>query len=353
MPGWASKKPRIDPDIAVHDPGQLLDHLQAGDVTLQLGDAGQHLIAEAPVDLPEVAFLHLDAVLQIRRHAVAHRQVLREHAVHDVAADGHVEAGEHLGGLAGVDEDHLLGDQHEEERGLLPVGEDAGGRVDPLPDVLQLAQDQVLLELLVAPDPRRHLLVLPHLLAEVGDLADPLVVHLGHRQVVEGVAEGDQVVDVVVVVALDDDVDDRVEDRALLHRRLGAGGLDVVLDLVGHLVQRVHVEDLLADLVLVVLDAAVGVDLLRPQVVDDLDRPLAEDVPLEDVGEARLGVHGEHQHLVPPPCQPPGGGRREGGLPEPALAAEHDVAPFGVAREHLGEGGARLGGGHRLRRSRR
>ena len=35
---------------------------------------------------------------------------------------------------------------------------------------------------------------------------------------------------------------------------------------------------------------AVGIDLLGPQVVDDLDRPLAEDVLLEDVGEAGLRV---------------------------------------------------------------
>src|SRR6266511_3621554 len=108
MSGWAWKKPRIDSDIAIHDPSQLLDHLQAGDVALQLRDASQDLTAEAPVDLPEIALLHLEAVFQVGGHAIADRQVLRKDAVHDVAADGNVELREHLRGLAGVDEDHLL-----------------------------------------------------------------------------------------------------------------------------------------------------------------------------------------------------------------------------------------------------
>src|SRR6266511_1286090 len=120
MPGWPEKKSRIDwpwgtttpspgrtalSDIAVHDPGQPLDHLQAGDVTLQLRDTRQHVPAQAPVDLPELAPLLLAVVLQVRRHAVLPFLVLVDHAVDDVAPDGHVELGEHLGGLAGVDKD--------------------------------------------------------------------------------------------------------------------------------------------------------------------------------------------------------------------------------------------------------
>ena len=101
--------------------------------------------------------------------------------------------------------------------------------------------------------------------------------------------EGDEIVDVVVVVALHDDVDDGVEHCALFHRRLGARRLDVALDLLGHGGQPVHVQDLLADLLLVLPDVAVRVDLLGPEVVHDLHGPLAEDVALEDVGERRLG----------------------------------------------------------------
>jgi hypothetical protein len=37
------------------------------------------------------------------------------------------------------------------------------------------------------------------------------------------------------------------------------------------------------DLFLILLDPAVGVDLLGPEVGHDLQRALAEDVPLEDI----------------------------------------------------------------------
>src|SRR6266508_4922223 len=93
----------------------------------------------------------------------------------------------------------------------------------------------------------------------------------------------------------------------------------VVLDLIGHPVDLVYLEDLAPDLVLVLLDVRVGVDLLGPQVGRDLNRPLAEDVALEDVGQAGLGVDREHQHPVALLGQPEGGRRREGGLAQPPL----------------------------------
>ncbi len=147
-------------------------------------------------------------------------------------------------------------------------------------------------------------------------------------------AERDEVIDVKVVVLFDDDVDHRVEDGALLHRRFGARRLDVVLDLLGDRVEAVHVEDLLADLVLVGLDVRVSIDLLGPEVFHDLDRPFAEDILLEDVREAGLRINREDQDALALASEPVGGCRREGGLAETALAAEHDVAALRVRGEH-------------------
>ena len=148
-------------------------------------------------------------------------------------------------------------------------------------------------------------------------------------------AERHQVVDVVVVVAADHDVHHRVEDRRFLHGGLGRGRLDVLLDLVRHLLHPVHVQDLLTDLALVLMDVAVSVDLLGVEVVDDLHRPLAEDVLLENVAQRGLRIHGEDQHLVPVLRQPESGRRRESGLTQPAFAAEHDVATVRVLFESL------------------
>jgi hypothetical protein len=110
-----------------------------------------------------------------------------------------------------------------------------------------------------------------------------------------------------------------------------------MLDLLRHLRDPVHVGDLLPDLVLVVLDVAVGVDLLGVEVVHHLHRALAEDVFLEDVAQRRLRVHRKHQHLVSLLRQPECGGGGKGGLSQPALAAEHDVPPFLVRFESLSE----------------
>ena len=95
----------------------------------------------------------------------------------------------------------------------------------------------------------------------------------------------------------------------------------------------VHVEDLLADLLLVGPDALVGVHLLGEEVGHDLDRALAEDVALEDVAQRGLGVHREDQHPVALLGQVVAGGGREGGLAQAALAAEHDVAAVGMLFE--------------------
>jgi len=78
---------------------------------------------------------------------------------------------------------------------------------------------------------------------------------------------------------------------------------------------------------------AVGVNLLGVEVLHDLHRALAEDVLLEDVAQRSLRVHGEQQHFMAVLRQPERRGRGKSSLPQPALAAEHDVLPFLVFLE--------------------
>jgi len=121
----------------------------------------------------------------------------------------------------------------------------------------------------------------------------------------------------------------------LLHGGLGGGRLDVGLDLFGQLLKAVHLPDLAADFVLVGLDAPVRVDLLGPEVVHDLHGPLAEDVLLEDVGQRRLGVHGKDQHPVALLGQMVAGRGGKRGLPQAALAPEHQVAALRMSLEQF------------------
>ena len=85
-------------------------------------------------------------------------------------------------------------------------------------------------------------------------------------------------------------------------------------------------------------DVPVGVNLLGPQVLLNLHWAFPEDVLLEDVGEAGLGVDGEDQDAVPARGEPIRGGSREGGLPQAALAPEHQVAPLGMIEDGLTKG---------------
>ncbi len=169
-----------------------------------------------------------------------------------------------------------------------------------------------------------------HLLTQGRDLLDPLVVHAGHAQVVQRVAQGHQVVDVVIVFGTDHNVHHLVKDGALLHRRFRGSSLDVVFDLFRYLIHAIHVADLLPYLLLILPDVPVRVNLLGEQVGYNLHRTLPEDVLLEDVCERSLRIHGEDQHPVSLLRQPIGRSGREGGLSQPALAAEHDVAAFRV-----------------------
>src|SRR6266851_6053680 len=98
----------------VHDPGQALDGWQACDVALQFWDACQHLCAKGRLDLRQIALLHVDAMLQVLGNVLL-RELVGQDAVDHVASDRYVKLGEQLGCLARVEEDHLLGDQYEEE----------------------------------------------------------------------------------------------------------------------------------------------------------------------------------------------------------------------------------------------
>src|SRR6266545_532313 len=97
------------------------DHLQPGYVALQFGDARKHTLAELLVDLLKITLLHLVAVFQVGRHRRVFRDILGNHPVDDITADRHVETREHPGSLGSVEEHHLLGNNHEEESGLLFV----------------------------------------------------------------------------------------------------------------------------------------------------------------------------------------------------------------------------------------
>ena len=272
--------------------------------------------------------------MQVRRNTLAD-QIRWQHPVDHVAGDRHVELGEQLRCLRRVEDDHLFGHDHKKECRLLPVGENAGGLVDAVLDVLQLAQNVIFFRALLPLDARHHLLMLAHFLTQLGDAINPLVVDLGHGEVIKRVSQRDQVIDVVVVVAADNDVYDRVENGRLFHGRFRRCSLDIVLDFFRHLLQPVHVCDLLANLVLISVNVTVGVDLLGKEVIHDLDRTFAINIFLKDVAKGSLGIDREHQHFVSLLCQPEGGGGRKSGLTQPAFPAEHDVTPVLILFERL------------------
>ena len=68
-------------------------------------------------------------------------------------------------------------------------------------------------------------------------------------------------------------------------RRLGGSGLNIILDLVGNLVQAVHIKDFLPNFFLISLDMLIGVDLLGEEIGHNLDRAFAVNVLLKDVGQ--------------------------------------------------------------------
>src|SRR5271169_229014 len=77
------------PSIAVHDLGQFLDHRQTRDVTLELRNAPDDLLAENLVNLLQVFSLHAETVLEVGRDVLP-RQVRGKHAIHYVPDNGHI-----------------------------------------------------------------------------------------------------------------------------------------------------------------------------------------------------------------------------------------------------------------------
>ena len=106
--------------------------------------------------------------------------------------------------------------------------------------------------------------------------------------------------------------------------------MNVILDFFRHLIETVHIEDFLADFVLIILDVRVRVNLLRPQIFHHLDRPLAKNVFLENVGQTGLRVNGKDQNFFALRREPVRGGGGERRFAQTAFAAEHDVAAIGI-----------------------
>ena len=81
----------------------------------------------------------------------------------------------------------------------------------------------------------------------------------------------------------------------------------------------------------------VRVDFLRPQIFHHLDRALAKNVFLENVGQTGLRVNGKDQHFFALQRKPVRGSGGEGCFPQTAFAAEHDVAAVGIFEKNVFE----------------
>ncbi len=140
-------------------------------------------------------------------------------------------------------------------------------------------------------------------------------------------AQRNQVIDVVVIFSTDHDIDHRIKNGAFFHGWFGSGGLNIVFNFFRHFLQAVHISDLLADFILIIFDAPVGIDFLGIQVRHDLNRSFAEDIAFEDIRKAGLRINRKYQHFIALFGQPIGGGGAEGGFSQAAFAAKHQVAP--------------------------
>ena len=256
--------------------------------------------------------------------------------VHDEAGHLETEGVEHGERARRVQDGHALRDQDHEERRAVLVHHEVREARDLGLDVVQLPEDLVLGDL-PALQGRGDRLVLLGLLPGLRDLAHPLAQDRRHRDHPDAVAERRHVEHVEVVVARRHEVRHGVVRRGLVHRGLRRGGVDVLLDLPGELREAVHGQDLLLHLVLVVRDALVRVDLHDVQVGLDLDRALPEDVPVEDVAQAGLGIRGEAEDPLPAlGGHVVGEARGTRRLPEAPLAREdHDALVAALLEEGL------------------
>ena len=187
----------------IHDMGQLLDHRQAGDVALQLGHVGRRTGRRTSSAISRhVLLLHARCGCAGSPECSAGASSSRDHAVDDVAGNGHVNSAKSSAAFF-VSMMIISSGTTTKKKAVFSLSvricDEALMRCLMYCSSVRILSSSVSFSRFMTDG---DLVVLAHLLAQVGDLVDPLVVDLGHLQVVERVAEGDQVVDVVVVVAL-------------------------------------------------------------------------------------------------------------------------------------------------------
>ena len=153
-----------------------------------------------------------------------------------------------------------LGQRHEEERCQFVVGQQHLGSPHPLAQVEQILHQRVLLLLALAVG--EQILQRRGLLAALHHLVDPHGVDAGHAQQAAGVGGGRGVEDVGLVLVLEHQVNHVLEHGRLFERRVHGRRLDELVGLgldVGKLQEPL---DLLANLLLGLLDGVLGVDLV-------------------------------------------------------------------------------------------
>src|SRR3989441_10158263 len=319
--------------------GHRLDHVESARLARVHREHGPHLPGEFRADLIEVLPLHPRAVPEELHRLAALRlgEFGRLHLIHDEARHLEAERIEHLEGSFGIQDCHALRDEdHEERRAALVHHQIREPRDLPL-DVLKFLQDFVLRDLR-ALQGRRDRFVFLGLLPGLRDLPDPLAQDLRHRNHADPVAERGHVEHVKIVPARRDEVCHGVVRGRLVHRRFRGRGVDVLFDFRWELRQAIHREDLLLHLDLIVRDAPVCVDLHDVQIRNQRDEPPSEDVPIEDVAEARLRVRREAEDLPVPlrshVVAEPRAARR---LAEPALPREDHDSLVALLLEVRGE----------------
>src|SRR5713226_8761831 len=142
--------------------------------------------------------------------------------------------------------------------------------------------------------------VLLSLLASFRDLPDPLAEDARHRDHPDAVAERGHIEHVQVVATRRHEVGHCVVRGRLVHGRFGGRRVDVLLDFGRNIREAIHGPNLLLHLLLILGHAPVRVDLHDVQVWDHGDEAFSEDVPVEDVAQARLRIGREAEDLPIP-----------------------------------------------------
>src|SRR5438309_3598171 len=281
--------------------GHPLDHVESARFPRVHREHRNDLPRELRFDFIEIFPLHPRAVPEELDRFAAFRlgELRRVHLVHDQPRHLKAEGVEHLERALRVQDRHALRDQDHEEGCAPLVDHEVREPRELRLNVLKLLEDLVLRDLRPLQG-RRDRLVLLGLLARLRDFPDPLAQDLRHRDHANAVAERRHVEHVEVVAARGHEVGHRVVRGRLVHRGLGGRRVNVFLDLRRELREPVHRADLLFDLVLVVGHTSVRINLDDVQIRDNGDEALSEDVPVEDVAEARLRVRRETEDVPLP-----------------------------------------------------